>query len=192
MNSRVNYMKNTPKLLFIAVVVATLLYAIHLNGNAQIPVPDVIVIEEGPNRNDPNKTVCIYHPERLSNGAYSSDRIIFHTDGTYWPKPVMALQFIKSEWNTTNSFRRANAAAAAIQYSLSTPNLRAMAEDTKIANYLPSTNPKDIPDITLAYLIRQYLFVGNIQYRNNINYWMLEIVNSSTNRSCNPWYPYTK
>ena len=181
------------KYIFIVLVSTALSPLLSVQATAQTPVPDVIPIDEG--KGDPKSSVCLYHPETLiRNRSFFSvkDGIIFYTDGTYWPRPTTALAFIVYEWSSNNYNRKVSAAAASIQFSLNTSNLRALALVTPIHHYTPYLNPKEVPQMTLDSLLKRYLFSGNNNERNTINFWILEIVNSSVNRSCNPWYPYTK
>lgn len=188
-----SYMKNTPKYLLIALVLGLVLVAISINSQAQIPVPNVITINDGTEKRDPKASLCILHPETIIKGSNRIvDRVIFYTDGTGWPRPAKAVDFIKSEWPSNLGNRRPSAAAAAIQLSLSTPQKNAEAETILIEVYFPYRDSNTVPKITLANLIRSYLFTGNNIERTNVNFWLLEIVNSATNVDCNPWHPYTK
>jgi hypothetical protein len=152
-------------------------------GNAQIPVPEPIPI--------PSATICIYHPESLQTSDPAQRPVIVHARRYGWPSPVPAIEYVRSEWPSSNPDRQAEAISAAIQYSiyLSSGKL-ADAQRVTLADYLPHLDRLTIPALTLHQAVREYLWTGNTLHRSTMVYWLRRVTESRSNVDCNPWHPY--
>lgn len=162
-------------LLFWACLIAL---ALVVFAPAQTPVPDVTVI--------PGETICLYHPEYLMNQDPAQRPILIQARLYGWPQNVPAIPYIRQEWRSGNPDRQKEAISAAIQYSIYiSPGKLPSAQRIRLSDYIPNA-----PNVTLYEAVRQYVWLGDMRWRNEYAYWLSQVIEARSNMACNPWRNY--
>lgn len=162
----------------VVLLIGLVLLLLAGSGNAQTPVPDVMVI--------PGETICLYHPEYLMTQDPAQRTILVQARVYGWPQNVQAIPYIRQEWRSGNPDRQKEAISAAIQYSINiSPGKLPAAQRIRLTDYVPNA-----PNITLYDAVRQYIWHGDMRWRNEYAYWLSQIIEARSNMACNPWRNY--
>jgi hypothetical protein len=145
---------------------------------AQTPPPDVVTIQP--------ETICLYHPEYLMNQDPAQRPILIQARLYGWPQNVPAIPYIRQEWRSGNPDRQKEAISAAIQYSIYiSPGHVPFSQRVRLTDYVAKA-----PNVTLYEAVRQYVWLGDMRWRNEYAYWLSQAIEARSNMACNPWRNY--
>ena len=125
----------------------------------------------------PGGPVCVYRPETITTQHPLRRSVIVQGRAYGYLQPVDAVQYLRVVGGSRDAFFQYEAASAAVQYSIAGSPILG---DIRLAAW-----HDDAPNMTLGGLIRAYSISGNPQQRAFYGMWLVRVVNSAFNDSCN-------
>lgn len=125
----------------------------------------------------PGGPVCVYRAETIINRHPLHRSVIVQGRAYGYLQQVDAVPYIRSVFGLNEMFFHHELASAVVQYSI--------AGSPVLGSIRLAAWNDDAPNMTLGSLVRSYMLTGNPQQRAFYGMWLVRVVNSSFNDSCN-------